>query len=587
MPRAPHSIGRRWQALASRMFSSTGHVSSIRIHILVASYSFDDVDGDFELKHFDMGLTHDMQAMIPLMLEAQAISPNPIRIFASPWSPPAWMKTPMYASNGTTFKSMCGSQWPTGVDQHPQYLEAWALYFSKFITAYKQKGISLWGVTVQNEPEFPAPWEACLWDPWTQRDFIKKYLGPQLAKDHPDVKILAFDHNKDHLAVWAEAMYSDPEAAKYVHGLGFHWYSGDFFYRLEQAHLIAPDKIMLGTEACHCPHVRLGDWRRGEGYGHDILGDLLHWAVGWTDWNLVLDMNGGPNHLSNMCDAPIIADHDNDRVIVQPMYYFMGHFSKFLVPGSQALRTTVLNQPHPSEATVGMMLVVTDCDSSSPFQLWEMVVREDNSPQYAKDSHGFPAKRTQVRIRLKAEPELCVSVAGSSIGDGSNVILDECASAEHVVNDWLWMAGPPEITASGHSVVVGGGGPAHIVTAASGKCLYVPDLSFQTDTEVEVSNKCDFDWHQKGWAFDPRSGLIKDVGTDLCLASNLRDPVQAVAATRPDGKTVLVVQNQGDTDSQFRVAASPKGASSSEATEVLLSATTIPAHSIQTYIFSD
>lgn len=179
------------------------------------SYSFDEVDGDFELEHFDTNVTHDAQTdgMIDMILLATSIfntawnTPNgdgDFKVFASPWSPPSWMKNP---SSRTDIKAgyehasgMTGSTQPSclrqGTSKDSRYAKAWALYFSKFITAYKSNGVPLRGVTVQNEPEFPAPWEACSYTPETEADFVGYHLGPQLERDHPDVRIFMFDHNK-------------------------------------------------------------------------------------------------------------------------------------------------------------------------------------------------------------------------------------------------------------------------------------------------------------------------------------------------------------------------------------------------------
>jgi glucosylceramidase len=228
---------------------------------------------------------------------------------------------------------MTGSDLPCFKDGD-EYLESWALYLSKFITAHKEEGINFWGMTVQNEPEFDAPWEACMYTPELERDFISQHLGPRMKADHPDLQIMIYDHNKDDIVTWVDTILSDPEAASYVAGTAFHWYSGFQFENLEEAHELHPEKFLLASEATNCPGVALGDWSRAEVYGFDILGDLNAWSAGWVDWNLVLDMEGGPNHLNNYCDSPIVVDVDNQLVFVQPMFYYLGHLSKFVPPGS-------------------------------------------------------------------------------------------------------------------------------------------------------------------------------------------------------------------------------------------------------------
>lgn len=187
----------------------------------VASYSFDDVAGDYDLEHFDMSVSHDQKEMLPFIKRALATSKKAgrkLNLFGSPWSPPAWLKVPVDGK-----QSMDGSNDPNGLKLDRKSQAAWALYFSKWIEAYEASGVPIWGLTVQNEPEFAAPWEACKMNATMQRDFIRDYLGPSVKSHHPDVKLMAFDHNKDHLEAWTQTIFADADAAKYVDGMAFHW----------------------------------------------------------------------------------------------------------------------------------------------------------------------------------------------------------------------------------------------------------------------------------------------------------------------------------------------------------------------------
>eukprot|EP00405_Crypthecodinium_cohnii_P031489 CAMPEP_0206524106 /NCGR_PEP_ID=MMETSP0324_2-20121206/68004_1 /ASSEMBLY_ACC=CAM_ASM_000836 /TAXON_ID=2866 /ORGANISM="Crypthecodinium cohnii, Strain Seligo" /LENGTH=512 /DNA_ID=CAMNT_0054018645 /DNA_START=113 /DNA_END=1651 /DNA_ORIENTATION=+ len=308
------------------------------------NYNFDDVDGDVDLVHFDTSVAHDQEAMIPLVKDAQATAASrnapPIKLLASPWSPPPWMKT-----NG----KMDGSNKPGLKDE---YREAWAAYFSKWITAYKDQGVPIWAITPQNEAEFAAPWEACVYTPEQEMEFLGSYLGPKLAADHPEVKTYVFDHNKDHVYQWAQALKNNPNASKYATGIAMHWYIGDHFDHVWQVHEDFPDVRILATEATFeryrwHPGVTLveGDWSFGEGYAHDIIGDLRSGSTGWIDWNLFLDQNGGPNHVNNVCDAAILVDTNTKEVYVHPQYYAMGHFSKYAIPGSRTITTMKWHTP--------------------------------------------------------------------------------------------------------------------------------------------------------------------------------------------------------------------------------------------------
>lgn len=161
-----------------------------RVHInscdfSVNSYSFDDVYNDFDLKYFDDTVAHDARTMIPFIHAAQEVAyPRKITMLASPWSPPAWMKT-----NG----KMVGSDFP---GLRPECRDVWARYISRWLHAYERYEVPIWGLTVQNEPENPARWEGCLYDAETSAGFVRDFLGPTLKKDHPNLKLFAFDHNK-------------------------------------------------------------------------------------------------------------------------------------------------------------------------------------------------------------------------------------------------------------------------------------------------------------------------------------------------------------------------------------------------------
>ena len=248
-----------------------------------ASYTFDDVAGDVELEHFDTAVTHDVEnGMLPMMqaaLAAAAARGVELKLLASPWSPPAWMKRP----GPYGIQSMTASAKPNGL--LPEMQGPWALYFSKWLRAYKDHGVPMWGVTVQNEPEATAGWEAMLWTPSFMAEFVAEHLGPRLKADHPEVVIFGFDHNKDHVVEWAEGMYANAKAKEYLAGLAVHWYGGLNTNRLQTAHDLAPSKLLIATEACNCvgnvvyksPNLAAW-WTRAEKLALDILEDLRFWA---------------------------------------------------------------------------------------------------------------------------------------------------------------------------------------------------------------------------------------------------------------------------------------------------------------------
>ncbi|XP_033750563.1 lysosomal acid glucosylceramidase-like [Pecten maximus] len=302
-------------------------------------YSYDDVPGDLNLTKFSLA-TEDLKFKIPIIQAAQNFSKRNITLFGSPWSAPAWMKT---NDKMTGRGSLIGQ--PGG-----QYYKAWAMYFVKFLQEYKKHGVDIWGVTGQNEPSdgniFDFKFQAMGWSPETQRDFIAMDLGPAMGNSgFSHVKIMIMDDTRLFLPLWAEEVFKNTEAAKFVSGIAVHWYQ-DFVVpanALASTHEKFPDKFILATEAClgSMPwdgrHVQLGSWYRGELYAHDIIEDLSNWVTGWTDWNIALNMEGGPNWVQNFVDSPIIVNAEKDEFYKQPMFYAMGHFSKFLVPGSQRI----------------------------------------------------------------------------------------------------------------------------------------------------------------------------------------------------------------------------------------------------------
>jgi len=288
----------------------------------VGNYSYDEVSGDKNLDFFDIG--HDKESLIPFIKEANAVNGSKLKIFASPWSPPAWMKTNLEMNRGGKLLD--------------EYRQTWADYFVKYIRGYAKLGIEIWGVTVQNEPKAVQRWDSCVYSTEEERDFVKIFLGPTLEREGlGHVKIIIWDHNKERVYDRAKAMFDDLEAAKYIWGIGFHWYSGDHFEGLSAVSKKYPDKKLIFTEGCCEGGDKIGSWRSGEHYGHHIIGDINGGTVAWTDWNMVLDEQGGPNHVGNYCAAPVIVDTKNDFYTFENSYYYIGHFSKFVKPGAKRI----------------------------------------------------------------------------------------------------------------------------------------------------------------------------------------------------------------------------------------------------------
>jgi glucosylceramidase len=295
-----------------------------------ASYTYIE-EGDQELKSFS--IEHDQQYRIPMIKRAIQSAGGNLLLYASPWSAPSFMK-----SNGTMLQ---------GGTLLPQFYQAWANYYTKFVKAYEKAGMPIWGITIQNEPMATQKWESCLFSATAERDFLKNYLGPTMQKEGlGSKKIVVWDHNRDLMNHRANVIFDDPEAAKYAWGMGFHWYetwSGGepMFDNVRKVYEAYPSKNLLFTEGCveRFDTKKYQFWGNAERYGKSMINDFNNGTVGWTDWNILLDENGGPNHKGNFCFAPIHADMQTGELIYTPSYYYIGHFSKFIRPNAKRVST--------------------------------------------------------------------------------------------------------------------------------------------------------------------------------------------------------------------------------------------------------
>lgn len=291
------------------------------------SYAYTETAGDSLLAKFT--IQHDLKYRIPFIKQILQKTGSDFKLFASPWSPPAWMKSNNDMLHGGKLK--------------PECYKVWANYYIRFFEEYKKQGISFWGLTVQNEPMAKQSWESCLYTADEEKNFVRDYLGPKISKSSfSSLKLMIWDHNRDLMYQRAATVLNDPEAAKYVWGTGFHWYSGNQFGNEQRVHEAFPDKALLFTEGCTYPFNMdsINNWQYGEVYGESMVNDFNNWAVGWTDWNVLLDEKGGPNHVGNFCYAPVIADTKTGQLIFMNSFYYMGHFSKFVRPGAKRIVAT-------------------------------------------------------------------------------------------------------------------------------------------------------------------------------------------------------------------------------------------------------
>ena len=314
------------------------------------NYSYAPVEGDKELKHFS--IEEDRDDIIPMIKDAMATSKDGFKILSSPWTAPPWMKD--------------NNNW-VGGKLLPEYYDTWALFFSKYIDAYKAEGIDIWGITVENEPLGNGNnWESMHYSAEEMTQFVQNHLGPKLETEGKgDVKLLGYDQNREHLPHWVDEMYKNEETSKYYDGTAIHWYASTYEVfpdELQYAHKKDPSKYLIQSEACvdsEIPKWKDDQWywsKEGTDWGwdwapekdkylhpkyapvnryaRDIIGCLNNWVDGWIDWNMVLDTQGGPNWFKNWCVAPVIVDPEKDEVYFTPIYYTLAHFSKYIRPGA-------------------------------------------------------------------------------------------------------------------------------------------------------------------------------------------------------------------------------------------------------------
>jgi len=287
-------------------------------------YTYDDTDGDKELKNFS--IAHDLKDRIPFIKRAQAVTGGKLQLFASPWSPPGWMKTNGEMLHGGKLK--------------PEYNQTWADYYVKYIKAYAAEGIPMWGLTVQNEALAVQVWESCVYTAEEERDFVKNFLGPTLQKGGlGDVKLMIWDHNRGLIYQRVEPSYDDKEASKYIWGAAFHWYTGDHFENVGKVHDVFPDKHLLYTEGGIG-----GSWTAAQRLSKSVINDLNNWTEGWVVWNLMLDQDNGPRHAGGVPGAAgstiVNANTTTGEVTYNPPHYVFGQFSRFIKPGAKRVECT-------------------------------------------------------------------------------------------------------------------------------------------------------------------------------------------------------------------------------------------------------
>lgn len=263
--------------------------------------------------------------LLPMLLDAQKIAGRPIGLMVSPWSPSAFMKTNGDMNHGGKLKE--------------EYRRLWAQCLAKYVAFYREHGCDVQMISIQNEPDATQTWDSCIYSGREEGEFSLLLRTALNEAGLDDVKILAWDHNKDILVYRAEDTLSVPGADACVDGFAFHWYTGDHFDAVRLTAERWPGKALWFTEGCveYSRFDGMNPQQKAEMYAHDILGNLNAGMCGSIDWNLLLDAKGGPNHVGNFCEAPVMLNADASDFQIMSEYYYIGHFSRFLESGAICL----------------------------------------------------------------------------------------------------------------------------------------------------------------------------------------------------------------------------------------------------------
>lgn len=326
------SAGAR-QTLLRKLFDTVNGagISYLRLTIGASDFSLSDFtyndlpsgQTDFALQNFTLG--SDTQDVVPMLKEIKGISPS-IKLMGSPWSPPAWMKT-NGSLKGGNLKTIC--------------YDVYADYFVRYVNEMKSRGINITAITPQNEPLYSTANYPCMeMQPDEQLAFIKNHLGPKFQSAGIDARIIIYDHNWDNTN-YAISILNDPDAKKYIAGTAFHAYAGDVS-AMGTVHNAHPDKDLYFTE------ISGGAWATD--FGPNLMWNMKNIFIGTTQnwskcallWNLALDQAYGPtNNGCTNCRGVVTINQANGQVTFNEEYYSIGHFSKFVRPGSSRISLTV------------------------------------------------------------------------------------------------------------------------------------------------------------------------------------------------------------------------------------------------------
>lgn len=319
--------GQRHQMMKTYFSPQQMGYNRVRIHLdscdfCPEMYEADSDETDRFLDKFDFSRTEAL--ILPMLRDAERTAGQKLRLMLSPWSPPAFMKSNGQRCHGGSLK--------------PEYYDLWAEYLCRYIKEFQSRGYFVERISLQNEPKAVQTWDSCVYTAQQEKQFLQVMHRAFRRHGLEDVEIFIWDHNKER-AFERAAGILDQSTRSMVTGVACHWYSGDHFENLDLIRNTFPELKLIISESCieYNKFDKSADTVNAVRLAHEILGDMNHGVSAFYDWNLLLDQNGGPNHVGNYCHAPFLFDTEAKTLHPQLLLDYFSVCARAVRPGSVRL----------------------------------------------------------------------------------------------------------------------------------------------------------------------------------------------------------------------------------------------------------